>query len=138
MPKEDASGALVRRPFHGHVTRFERTGANGGFARYGLTIEPWLAFLGKRQDSYIFQDKSVFEIVDELLGDWQGQGALVPAWRWDVADRAAYPKRSYTVQFEETDLDFLRRILADEGGGAVRLGSAYRAPACRFIGACGS
>ena len=104
-----------RRPFHGHVTRFERTGANGGFARYALTIEPWLAFLGYRRDSYIFQDKTVFEIVDELLGDWQGQGALVPAWRWDVADRAIYPRRSYTVQFEETDLDFLRRLLADEG-----------------------
>lgn len=104
-----------RRPFHGHVTRFERTGANGGFARYALTVEPWLAFLGYRKDSYIFQDKTVFEIVDELLGDWQGQGALAPAWRWEVTDQAAYPKRSYTVQFEETDLNFLRRLLADEG-----------------------
>ena len=49
------------------VTRFERTGANGGFARYALTIEPWLAFLGYRRDSYVFQDKTVFEIVDEML-----------------------------------------------------------------------
>jgi len=104
-----------RRPFHGHVTRFERTGANGGFARYTLTIEPWLAFLAYRKDCYVFQDKTVFEIVDELLGDWQGQGALAPAWAWNVADRAVYPTRSYTVQFEETDLDFLRRLLADEG-----------------------
>ena len=104
-----------RRPFHGHVTRFERTGSNGGFARYALTIEPWLAMLGYRADSYVFQDKTVFEIVDELLGDWQGQGMMVPAWRWEVADRARYPKRSFTVQFEETDLHFLRRLLADEG-----------------------
>ncbi|QID17457.1 type VI secretion system tip protein VgrG [Nitrogeniibacter mangrovi] len=104
-----------RRPFHGHVTRFERTGANGGFARYRLVIEPWLAFLGHRKDSFVFQDKTVFDIVDEVLGDWQGQGALVPAWRWEVADRSIYPQRSYTVQFEETDLAFLRRLLADEG-----------------------
>jgi type VI secretion system secreted protein VgrG len=103
------------RPFHGHVTRFERVGANGGFARYRLTIEPWLAFLGMRRDSFVFQDKTVIEIIDELLGDWQGQGALLPAWRWDLADAAVYPKRSFTVQFEESDLDFLRRLLADEG-----------------------
>ena len=34
------------RPFHGHITQVTRLGANGGFARYQLIIEPWLAFLG--------------------------------------------------------------------------------------------
>ncbi|HYR24914.1 MAG TPA: contractile injection system protein, VgrG/Pvc8 family, partial [Aquabacterium sp.] len=29
------------RPFHGHVTRFELLGADGGLARYRLHIEPW-------------------------------------------------------------------------------------------------
>ena len=103
------------RPFHGHISRAERLGANGGFARYRLVIEPWLAFLGHNSDNYLFQDKSIIDIVDELLGDWHGRGKLNPAWRWDLADAARYPKRGMTVQYQESDLAFLKRLLAEEG-----------------------
>ncbi|UCV06333.1 type VI secretion system Vgr family protein [Dechloromonas denitrificans] len=103
------------RPFHGHITDVARLGANGGFARYRLIIEPWLSFLGHNRDHYLFQDKSLIEIVDELLGDWKSQGKLSPDWRWDLADVAAYPKRGMTVQYQETDLAFLKRLLAEEG-----------------------
>ncbi|WP_428828240.1 type VI secretion system Vgr family protein [Azonexus sp. IMCC34842] len=64
---------------------------------------------------YLFQDKSLIEIVDELLGDWKSQGKLAPEWRWDLADVAAYPKRGMNVQYQETDLAFLKRLLAEEG-----------------------
>jgi len=110
-----AASRIVRRPFHGHITQISREGANGGFARYRLIIEPWLAFLGHNQDNYLFQDKTVVEIVDELLGDWAGQGKLVPAWEWRLADPAAYTKRGMTVQYLESDLAFLKRLLAEEG-----------------------
>ncbi|MDI3263344.1 MAG: contractile injection system protein, VgrG/Pvc8 family, partial [Fulvimonas sp.] len=40
------------RPFHGHATAVERVGSNGGLARYRLVIEPWLALLRLRRDSY--------------------------------------------------------------------------------------
>lgn len=103
------------RPFHGHITQVTSLGANGGFARYRLIIEPWLAFLGHNQDNYLFQDKSVIEIVDELLTDWKTQGKLVPDWRWNLTDPAAYPKRGMTVQYRESDLAFLKRLLAEEG-----------------------
>jgi len=52
---------------------------------------------------------------DELLNDWHGRGKLVPAWRWDLADSALYPKRGMTVQYQESDLAFLKRLLAVEG-----------------------
>ena len=44
-------------PFHGHLTQITQQGADGGFGRYRLIIEPWLAFLGHNRDSYLFQDK---------------------------------------------------------------------------------
>lgn len=103
------------RPFHGHITEVTRLGADGGFARYRLIIEPWLAFLGHNRDHYLFQDKTVIEIVDELLADWKGHAHLAPAWRWALADTTAYPKRGMTVQYQESDLDFLKRLLAEEG-----------------------
>ncbi|MFN4325966.1 MAG: type VI secretion system Vgr family protein [Azonexus sp.] len=112
---QTAASRAVRRPFHGHITHITRQGADGGFGRYRLIIEPWLAFLGHNRDNYLFQDKSVIDIVDELLSDWQGQGRLVPAWEWRLADPAVYPKRGMTVQYQESDLAFLKRLLAEEG-----------------------
>ncbi|MDN5780691.1 MAG: type VI secretion system Vgr family protein, partial [Luteimonas sp.] len=103
------------RPFHGHVTTFERLGSNGGLARYRLVVEPWLAFLRQRQDSYVFQDKTVVEIVEDVFADYAEAGALVPAWRWELADRSLYPKRSLTTQYQESDHAFLSRLLAEEG-----------------------
>ncbi|MGQ4660616.1 type VI secretion system tip protein TssI/VgrG [Lysobacter sp. F6437] len=108
------------RALHGHVTAFERLGSNGGLARYRLVVEPWLALLRDRVDSYVFQDMSVVEILEDLFADYvpgngSGQGKLAPAWRWDLADPAVYRKRSLTTQYEESDLAFVERLLADEG-----------------------
>jgi type VI secretion system VgrG family protein len=102
------------RPFHGHVTAAEMTGANGGLARYALTIEPWTAFLALGRDSRVFQDKSVVDIIDTVLAAYDGKGRLAPAWRFQV-DRALYPQRSLTTQYQESDLAFVRRLMSEEG-----------------------
>ncbi|WP_199913539.1 contractile injection system protein, VgrG/Pvc8 family, partial [Xanthomonas fragariae] len=57
-------------------------------------IEPWLALLGQRVDSYVCQDLSVVEIVESVFADYAEQGALAPAWRWELADRRVYARRS--------------------------------------------
>ncbi|MDB5917122.1 MAG: rhs element Vgr family protein, partial [Massilia sp.] len=106
---------MALRPFHGHVTRAELVGANGGFARYCLTIEPWSAFMAFGRDSRIFQDKTVFDILDAVFNGWQGLGKLVPAWRYDLVERAAYPVRSLTCQYQESNLAFAERLMNEEG-----------------------
>jgi type VI secretion system secreted protein VgrG len=107
------------RPFHAHVTAVERLGADGGLARWRLRLEPWLAYAGHRQDAWVFQDQTVIEIVDEILRDYAAsnpQAAPLDAhWRWDLADASVYPRRSLTVQYQETDLAFLERLLLEEG-----------------------
>jgi type VI secretion system secreted protein VgrG len=103
------------RPFHGHITKVAMTGSNGGFARYTLTIEPWTAFLDHGRDSRIFQDMTVFDILDAVFGAYQGQGTLSPAWRVDSADQSIYPKRSLTTQYGESDLAFAERLMHEEG-----------------------
>jgi type VI secretion system VgrG family protein len=102
------------RPFHGHVTAAEMTGANGGLARYTLTIEPWTAFLALGRDSRVFQDKSIVDIIDTVLSGYDGKGRLAPAWRFQV-DRSLYPLRSLTTQYQESDLAFVRRLMSEEG-----------------------
>lgn len=102
------------RPFHGHVTAVEREGSNGGLARYHLTLEPWLAFLRYRQDSYAFHNATVIDIVEQVFGYYK-KGVVVPAWRWELADRSIYKKRSVTSQYQESDFAFVARLLAEEG-----------------------
>ncbi|HWP19968.1 MAG TPA: type VI secretion system tip protein TssI/VgrG [Burkholderiaceae bacterium] len=109
-----ASGTALR-PWHGHVTAFALLGSDGGLARYELTIEPWFAFLRWRQDSHVFQDMTVMEIVEAVFARYREQGRLVPSWRWELADRAVYPRRSLCIQYQESDLDFVSRLLAEEG-----------------------
>lgn len=102
------------RPFHGHVTAAGMTGANGGLARYTLTIEPWTAFLALGRDSRVFQDKTVVDIIDAVFSAYDGKGRLAPAWRFQV-DRTLYPMRSLTTQYQESDLAFVRRLMREEG-----------------------
>lgn len=104
-----------RRPFHGHVTAAELLGANGGFARYQLVIEPWTAFLDVGRDSRVFQDKTVFDILEAIFRSYSGKGRLTPAWRFDIADRRVYPQRSLVTQYQESDLAFVRRLMSEEG-----------------------
>ena len=52
------------RPFHGHVVQAELLGSDGGLARYRLVIDPWLSFLAHRHDAYVFQHKTVVQIVE--------------------------------------------------------------------------
>jgi type VI secretion system secreted protein VgrG len=72
-----------------------------------VRLVPKLWTLGMRKTSRIFQDKSVPEIVTDVLG-----GAGV-AHQWRIA--RTYGKRPYSVQYQETDLDYVARLLAEEG-----------------------
>ena len=103
------------RPFHGHITAAEMSGANGGFARYVLTLEPWTRFLAVGRDSRIFQDMSVPDILDVVFRSYAGRGTLAPTWRFELADRGVYPKRSLTTQYQESDLAFAERLMHEEG-----------------------
>jgi type VI secretion system secreted protein VgrG len=83
------AGDGLPRAFHGYLTAAEMNGANGGMARYTLTLRPWSAFLAHTRDSRIFQDLSVPDILDTVFKAWQGRGQLAPSWRFDLADPGA-------------------------------------------------
>ena len=105
----------VLRPFHGHITAVESLAADGGLARYSLTIGPWYAFLGHGRDSRVFQGMNVFDILDAVFSGWVQAGQLAPAWRFDIEDRSIYPARSLTCQYQESSLAFAERLMKEEG-----------------------
>ncbi|MDO9235182.1 MAG: type VI secretion system Vgr family protein [Aquabacterium sp.] len=103
------------RPFHGHVLAFELLGADGGYARYRLQVGSWLDFLRYRTDAWLFQDKSVVQITEDVFADYAAQGALQPQWRWDLKQADVYPLISTLSQHAESDFDFLQRLWAANG-----------------------
>ena len=103
-----------RASFSGHVSEAAMLGSFGGLARYRLRLTPWLWRLGQVRNSKVWQDKSVIEIVESVFQSY------VPAarWRWSddtrpFMDGAAV--RSYCCQYRESDLDFVGRLLTEEG-----------------------
>lgn len=98
------------RALHGYITA-----AEPGLGRWHLTLEPWTAFLDRGRDSRVFQHMTVFDILDCVFAPWHGKGRLVPAWRFDIGARAAYPVRSLTTQDQESDLAFAERLISEEG-----------------------
>lgn len=105
----------ILRPFHGYIAGAERHGANGGMARYALTLRPWSSFLAHTRDSRVFQDMTVLDILDVVFGNWSGRGKLAPAWRYDLLDQSIYRRRSLTTQYQESDLAFAERLMGEEG-----------------------
>jgi uncharacterized protein involved in type VI secretion and phage assembly len=106
----------TRERFGGDIVEAAMLGSDGGLARYRLRIVPWLWRLGQVRNSRVWQDKSVVDIVDEVFK------AYLPLARWRWSDEArpfmarAMP-RSYCCQYRESDLDFIGRLLAEEGLG---------------------
>jgi type VI secretion system secreted protein VgrG len=97
-----------RRAWHGLCTAASWLGADGGVARYRLRLEPALAMLALRRDSWIFQDKDAREIVCELLADY-------PQVRFDFDITQPLERRPICTQYRESDLDFFTRLLTAEG-----------------------
>jgi type VI secretion system secreted protein VgrG len=103
------------RPIHGHITSFELLSSDGGFARYRIILQPWTVFLRYRYDSYIWQGKTTIDIIEELFADYQGQGKLAPLWKIALSDASKYAVRDVCTQYEESDWNFVERLLAEEG-----------------------
>jgi len=110
----DQNGVEVVRT--GVITSAEAKGSDGGFARYTLTIEPPFALLKLRSTSRVFQDLSVIDIVKQILAEHQANNpvfAKQQALEFHLSGR--YEPRSYTLQYRESDYDFIVRLLHEEG-----------------------
>jgi type VI secretion system secreted protein VgrG len=97
-----------RRYFNGYVSRFEHTGFPGRLASYRATLVPWLWFLTRTSDCRVFQGLSVPEIVKQVF---RRNGFT------DFEDRLTetYGACEYCVQYRETDLNFVSRLIEQEG-----------------------
>ncbi|MFT3930583.1 MAG: type VI secretion system tip protein TssI/VgrG [Spongiibacteraceae bacterium] len=104
------------RVVSGVVTASQQLGSDGGFARYGLTVEPAYSALKLRRNSRVFQDKSVVDIVGIILDEHiQNNPVFAQCFRHREQLTQDYPTRSYCQQYRESDFVFIERLLREEG-----------------------
>jgi len=98
---------LHYRYWNGIVTDVGFAGSHGRHALYRVTMRPKLSLLERTSNCRIFQNQSVPTIVKAVFAE---HGFAVKE-----SLSGHYAQREFVVQYQETDLDFVSRLLEHEG-----------------------
>ena len=95
------------RTYHGVVAAVAFDGTQGDYLSYRFTLRPWLWLLTRSAQLRIFQKQSVPEILKAVFDQHGGS--------FDDQTKGKYRKREYCVQYRESDFNFVRRLMEEEG-----------------------
>ncbi|MDH5445579.1 MAG: type VI secretion system tip protein VgrG [Gammaproteobacteria bacterium] len=96
------------RTFNGYISHFYFGEIKANNLReYRLTMVPWLWFLGKTQNQRIFQNKTTKDIVSKVFDDL--------GFKDYEFKTSSGSTREYCVQYGESDLNFISRLLEEDG-----------------------
>jgi type VI secretion system secreted protein VgrG len=95
------------RHINGFISRLSQGTSDAQLTTYWAELVPWLHFLSLRKDCRIFQKLSVPDIVAKVFQDSHYTDFEVQCGR--------RPEREFCVQYRESDLNFVQRLLEEEG-----------------------
>jgi type VI secretion system secreted protein VgrG len=98
------------RTFHQIIASARYGGNEQGGHAYEFELRPWLWLLGHRVNSRIFHEMTVQDVIQQVCTDSLGALARL---RFDTS--LGTTVREYTVQYNESDMAFIRRLLEEEG-----------------------
>jgi len=96
------------RIFNGVLIEAQWLGMKGVYYAYRLVLRPWLWMLSRRADCRIFSDKEAKDIIKEVF-------TKAGFNDFDLRLTESYPKLEYCVQYRETDLAFVSRLMEQHG-----------------------
>jgi type VI secretion system secreted protein VgrG len=98
---------LSKREISGLVISAQIVESNDQQTLYEVVIAPWLILATRTSDYKRYQGKTVVQIIDEVLSDYN----------FPVEKRlsGSYPELDYQVQYGETDFDFIQRLMQEWG-----------------------
>jgi type VI secretion system secreted protein VgrG len=97
-----------RRIVRGLIRRFAEGEKDKEFVHYRAEVVPWLSLLEMSSHCRIFQNMTAPEVIEEVLGDYSFSDV-------DPKLDRTYTKRDYCTQYRETDLNFISRLMEEEG-----------------------
>jgi type VI secretion system secreted protein VgrG len=97
------------REFNGFVTRFALLGGLGRYARYRVVLRPWIWLLSHSQTSRIFHKQTVPAILKQIFRERGFTDFSEDELSTD------YREWEYLVQYRESELNFLSRLMEQEG-----------------------
>jgi type VI secretion system secreted protein VgrG len=91
--------------------------SDGGLATYELVIRDALALMEYRNNTRVFRNRNELDITQVILDEWrQNNSVLANAFDVDWSYvKGNYPAREFTMQHNESDADFLRRLWKRRG-----------------------
>ncbi|MGD9368710.1 MAG: type VI secretion system tip protein VgrG, partial [Desulfobacteraceae bacterium] len=112
------SSDKTERFFNGIIVAFSpaQVSEQEGYNKYSAIVKPAVWLLNECYDCRIFQDKSVPDILKEVLGDGSlgAKGVKVKIdHRLELS--GSYAPRAFCVQYNESDLNFISRLCEEEG-----------------------
>ncbi len=103
---------LPVRQINGVITSFSRLRSSPDQALYECVLEHELALLDKNFRSAVYMNVTVPELVTQLMKD----SGHFDGYNIDFDQLShSYPSREMIIQWKETDLQFIRRLLAEVG-----------------------
>lgn len=93
----------------GYCESFSTGAVDEEFAHYTAVLVPWFSFLNLNSNSRFFQNKTVPDIVTEVITDAGYSSAF------QNNTTKTYTAWDYCTQYRETDFAFINRILEAEG-----------------------
>lgn len=90
--------------------------SDGGLATYQLVIRDALALMDARVNTRVFRNASEIDITNTLLREWlQNNPVLAGAFDFKLLTTKSCPAREFTMQYNESDAAFLRRLWKRRG-----------------------
>ena len=103
----------------GMITEMAAGDSDGGLASYQLVLRDALSIMDKRINTRVFRNRDEVEIVQTILDEWRlGNRVLAVSFKHELGDffdTISYPKREFTMQHNESDGAFIRRLLKRRG-----------------------
>lgn len=98
------------RTLYGVITEFSHLSVSNDEVRYQVVLQPRLALLENDHYSAIYQNQNVVSVVEEVL---RRHGFTGIDYRLEL--KHSYPVREFITQWQESDLEFIQRLLNDVG-----------------------
>jgi len=99
-----------KRYYNGYVRRFSGGALkSSSYRSYTMEVVPKTWFMSKNRNFRIFQNQTAIQIIEQLLTEHN------ITYRSTITRPDAYPQLTYAVQYQESSLAFISRLMHENG-----------------------